>query len=149
MSEGPVRILFVCVENACRSQMAEAFARHYGHGHIEASSAGSKPCGQVDPTAIAVMQEKGIDLGAQTSKGLSDLPRITWDVVVGMGCGEDCAVVAAKKRLMWTIPDPSRQPVEVYRQVRDVIDEAVATLLARLAPSVNPTPRPWGGVNVD
>ncbi len=127
------RILFVCVENACRSQMAEAFARYYGTGRIDAHSAGSKPRGQVDAQAIAVMKEKGIDLSRHTSKGFSEFPNAEWDVVVGMGCGEDCAVVPAKRRLIWQIPDPARQPIHVYRQVRDVIDGAVKTLLEQLS----------------
>lgn len=126
------RILFVCVENACRSQIAEAFARHYGGERIETHSAGSKPRGQVDPQAITVMNEKGIDLNRHTSKGLSAFPNAEWDVVVGMGCGEDCAVVPAKRRLMWQIPDPARQPIHVYRQVRDVIEGAVKTLVEQL-----------------
>lgn len=128
----PIRILFVCVENACRSQIAEAFARRDGGGWVEAFSAGSRPRGQVDPTAVAVMQEQGLDLRQQTSKGLSDLPRITWDVVVGMGCGDECAVVPAKRHVSWAIPDPARQPVEVYRQVRDVIEEGVKRLLEQV-----------------
>jgi len=130
----PIRILFVCVENTCRSQIAEAFAHRDGGGRIQAASAGSRPRGQIDPTAIAVMQEKGLDLRQQTSKGLSDLPRITWDVVVGMGCGDDCAVVPAKRRVSWAIPDPARQPIEVYRQARDVIEESVKRLLEQVTP---------------
>lgn len=129
----PVRIVFVCVENACRSQIAEAFARRYGGTRVVASSAGSRPRGHVDPTAIAVMQEKGFDLSRHTSKGLSEFPHMTWDVVVGMGCKEDCAVVPAKRHLIWQIPDPAHQPVEVYRQVRDAIEEAVKTLLEEIA----------------
>ena len=127
-----LRILFVCVENACRSQMAEAFARYYGGDRVEAASAGSRPRGQVDPQAIAVMKEQGIDLGGHTSKGLSTLPSDLWDVVVGMGCGEDCAVVPATRRITWQIPDPAHQPTSVYRQVRDLIDGAVKTLVERL-----------------
>lgn len=127
-----VRILFVCVENACRSQMAETFARRYGGERVEAASAGSRPRGQVDPQAIAVMKEQGMDLSGHTSKGLSTLPSDSWDVVVGMGCGEDCAVVPATRRITWQIPDPARQPISVYRQIRDLIEEAVKTLVERL-----------------
>ena len=127
-----LRILFVCVENACRSQMAEAFARHLGGDRLEVASAGSRPRGQVDPEAIAVMREHGLDLSRHTSKGLSTLPSDPWDVVVGMGCGEDCAVVPATRRIIWQIHDPARQPIHVYRQVRDVIEGAVKTLLEQL-----------------
>lgn len=128
----PLHLLFVCVENACRSQLAEAFARHYGGARVMACSAGSRPRGQVDAGAIAVMRERGIDLSRQASKGLSDLPDVTWDAIVTMGCGDACPAVPAKARVEWHIPDPARQPAEVYRQVRDVIDGAVKTLLERL-----------------
>lgn len=112
--------------------MAEAFARHYGGDRIDAQSAGSKPRGQVDAHAIAVMKEHGVDLSRHASKGLSAFPNVQWDVVVGMGCGEDCAVVPATRRIMWQIPDPARQPLEVYRQVRDAIDGMVKTLVEQL-----------------
>lgn len=128
----PVRVLFVCVENACRSQMAEAFARQHGRGRVLASSAGSRPRSRVDAQAVAVMQERGIDMSRQTSKGLGELPGITWDVVVGMGCGEDCAVVPATRRLAWQIPDPAHQPLDTYRRVRDAIEESVRTLIDQL-----------------
>lgn len=128
----PKHILFVCVENACRSQIAEAFARHYGKGRVAAFSAGSRPRGQVDAGASAVMRERGIDLSRHRSKGLADLPPVTWDAIVTMGCGDVCPNVPAKARLDWQIPDPARQPPEVYRQVRDVIDGAVKMLLERL-----------------
>ena len=126
-------ILFICVENACRSQIAEAFARHYGKGRIAAYSAGSRPRGQVDAGAIEVMQERGLDLILHRSKGLADLPSVTWDAIVTMGCGDACPSVPAKARLDWQIPDPARQPPEVYRQVRDLIDGAVKALLERLS----------------
>jgi len=131
----PTRVLFVCVENACRSQMAEAFARHYGRERIEAFSAGSKPRDQVDPKAIAVLEEQGLTTQGQRSKSLAELPKTTWDVVVSMGCGEDCAVVPAKKRLDWQIPDPAHQPLEVYRHVRDLIEEQVKRLIEQLTGS--------------
>ena len=128
----PIRVLFVCVENACRSQMAEAFARRDGGNRLVAVSAGSRPRGSVDAQAIAVMQEKGCDLRGHASKGLSQLSQQTWDVVVSMGCGEDCAVIPATTHVSWQIPDPARQPIEVYRQVRDAIEEEVKALIARV-----------------
>lgn len=132
----PKHILFVCVENACRSQIAEAFARHYGKGRVAAFSAGSRPRGQVDDGASAVMRERGIDVSRHRSKSLADLPPVTWDAIVTMGCGDACPNVPAKTRLDWQIPDPARQPPEVYRQVRDAIDGAVKTLLGQLGVSV-------------
>jgi protein-tyrosine-phosphatase len=86
----------------------------------------------VDPQAIAVMKEKNLDLNHHTSKELSAFPHTEWDVVVGMGCGEECAVVPAKRHILWHIPDPARQSIAVYREVRDVIDSAVKTLLEQL-----------------
>ena len=132
MDTAPRKFLFVCVENACRSQMAEAFARRDGHGRLEAHSAGSRPRGQVDPTAITVMREKGLDLRAHASKGLSELPQTRWDVVVTMGCGDACPPLPARTRIDWQILDPARQPLEVYRQVRDAIEEEVKALIERV-----------------
>lgn len=131
----PIRVLFLCVENACRSQMAEVFAKRYGRERIEAVSAGSKPRGQIDPYAIAVLEERGLTVQGQRSKGLAELSKITWDVVVSLGCGEDCAVVPAKTRLDWQIPDPAHQPLEVYRKVRDLIEEEVRSLIEQLTTS--------------
>ena len=128
----PFHVLFVCVENACRSQIAEAFARRYGQDRLAAYSAGSRPRGQVDAQAVAVMKERGLDLSRQASKGLSDVPQVTWDAIVTMGCGDACPTLPAKQRLDWQIPDPARQPLEVYRQVRDTIDASVKTLVKHL-----------------
>ncbi len=133
MAKKPLRVVFVCVGNSCRSQMAEAFARHLGGGQVEACSAGSHPRGRVDPTTIVVMREKGLDLGTSTSKGLLALPQRTWDAVIGMGCGDEaCAVVPAKQHLTWQIPDPVGQSLEVYRQVRDLIEQSVKLLIEQL-----------------
>lgn len=128
------RVLFVCVENACRSQMAEGFARHYGGGRWQVFSAGSRPAAAVDPQAIAVMRERGIALGTPRPKGLAELPDVEYDVVVTMGCGEACPAVRAKRHEAWTIPDPKGMPLEGYRQVRDTIERHVRDLLAREAP---------------
>ena len=124
-----MKLLFVCGENACRSQMAEAFARHHGGGRVEAYSAGSKPRGSVDETATVVMREKGVPLSGHTSKGLSVLPSVEWDALITMGCGDACPTLPAKRRIDWNIPDPARQPIEFYRRVRDTIDAAVTQLL--------------------
>ena len=135
MSQEPLRILFVCVENACRSQMAEAFARHYGGECVQVYSAGSRPRGQVDHATIAIMREKGLDLGTHTSKGLTDLPHVTWDAIVTMGCGDVCPHVPAKQHFDWQIPNPS-PPLDNYRRIRDLIEESVKNLLEQLVRAV-------------
>ncbi|HEX4047644.1 MAG TPA: arsenate reductase ArsC [Elusimicrobiota bacterium] len=126
------RILFVCVENSCRSQMAEGFARLHGAGRIQAFSAGSRPSGKVNGTAVALMKEKGVDLGLQSSKGLSELPPGRWDAVVTMGCGDACPSLPVARRLDWALPDPKLLPLDEFRGVRDEIEARVKTLLAEL-----------------
>lgn len=128
----PLNVLFVCVENACRSQIAEGFARHYGGGRVAAHSAGSKPRGQVDATGIAVMRERQIDISKQQSKGFDALPAVTWDAVVTMGCGDACPTIPARRRIDWQIPDPARQPLDTCRAIRDQIDSSVRQLLEAL-----------------
>ena len=125
-----LRILFVCVENSCRSQMAEAFARAIGRERVEAHSAGSRPSGQVDPRAVAFMSEVGIGLVGQLSKGLDDLPAGVWDYLVTMGCGDACPNVPALHRLDWDIPDPKPLDDDGFRKARDQIARLVASLLA-------------------
>jgi arsenate reductase len=127
------RILFVCIENSNRSQMAEAFTRMHGGDRIEAYSAGSRPSGRVNPRAVEAMREKGYDLTTHRSKGLADLPAGEFDVVVGMGCGDEgCALVPARRRETWDIPDPKEMPPEGFRHVRDLIEVKVKELLAGL-----------------
>lgn len=126
-------VLFVCVENSCRSQMAEGFARLHGAGKVAAHSAGSKPSGKVNATAIAVMREKGIDLMEQSSKGLDALPPGKWAAVVTMGCGDACPAILAERRLDWALPDPKRMPLEEFRRVRDEIERRVKELLAEIS----------------
>ena len=127
------RILFVCVENSNRSQMAEAFAHMHGGDGVEAHSAGSRPSGRVNPRAIEFMGELGYDLTRHESKALTDLPGGLFDVVVGMGCGDEgCPLVPARMREEWGIPDPKELPAERYREIRDLIETKVKELLARL-----------------
>src|SRR5207248_8727003 len=97
----PKQVVFVCVENSNRSQMAEAFARVHGGGKVEAYSAGSRPSGRVNPKAVAAMRELGYDLGGHTSKGLAELANVDFDVAVTMGCGDECPFIKAKQRLDW------------------------------------------------
>ena len=121
-----MRILFVCVENSNRSQMAEGFARHYG---ADAASAGSRPSGRVNSTAIQAMAEKGIDLSKNESKSLQEIPSGEWDWVVTMGCGDACPFVPAKNRDDWALPDPRDLPYEEFKKVRDEIERRVRLLL--------------------
>ena len=133
MTEGePKRVLFVCVENANRSQMAQAFARLHGGDNVEAYSAGSRPSGRVNPKAITAMKELGYDLTAHTSKSVDDLPDMPFDAAVTMGCGDACPNVAATIREDWQIPDPRDMTTDEFRQVRDLIGENVRALLERL-----------------
>jgi len=125
-----IRMLFVCVENSCRSQMAEGFARFYGKERIEAFSAGSRPSGRVNEMAIEVMKDAGIDISSHLSKGFDALPHKEFDVVVTMGCGDECPFVPAKRRIDWQIRDPKGKPVEFFREVRDEISIKVQSLLA-------------------
>jgi len=127
-----LRVLFVCVENSNRSQMAEAFARKLGGGRTEAWSAGSTPSGRVNPKAIEAMREKGCDLTKHGSKSIEDLPAVEFDAAVTMGCGDACPDVRAKLREDWSIPDPREMPPEEFRGVRDLIEARVRSLLERL-----------------
>ncbi|WP_445146540.1 arsenate reductase ArsC [Dyella sp. Tek66A03] len=125
------RILFVCVENSNRSQMAEAFARIYGGEDIEALSAGSRPSGKINPKAVLFMHELGYDLTTHTSKSLDDVAG-AFDAVITMGCGDQCPWVPAKQRMDWALPDPKHMEDEAYRGVRDDIARRVRALLATL-----------------
>jgi protein-tyrosine-phosphatase len=126
------RILFVCVENSNRSQMAEAFARMHGGDAIEPYSSGSRPSGQVNPRAVAFMRERGYDLTQHRSKSLAEIPAVEYDVAVTMGCGDACPLVKARQREEWEIPDPKEMTADQFRAVRDLIEEKVKALLASL-----------------
>jgi arsenate reductase len=126
-------VLFVCIENSCRSQMAEAFARIHGSGVIEPYSSGSRPSGTVNPKAVASMKEVGYDLSAHRSKSLSDIPDIEYDYVITMGCGDTCPFVKAKHREDWGIPDPKAMDEKGFREVREKIEEKVTALVRSLA----------------
>ncbi len=126
------RVLFVCVENSCRSQMAEAFGKMLGRDVIDVYSSGSRPSGKVNDKAIASMKELGYDLGAHTSKALEQIPDIDYDVAVTMGCGDECPYVRAKAREDWNIPDPKHMDMDQFREVRNLIEDKVAALIERL-----------------
>jgi arsenate reductase len=127
-----VRILFLCVENSNRSQMAEAFARIHGAGMVKAYSAGSKPSGRVNPRAVEMMREIGYDLTAHRSKALDELAGEPFDVAVTMGCGDACPAARAKRHIQWVIPDPKEMGDEGFRGVRDLIGEKVQELLTQV-----------------
>jgi arsenate reductase (thioredoxin) len=124
------KVLFVCVENANRSQMSQAFAKIHGGGSVEAYSAGSRPSGVVNPKAIASMKELGYDLSTHDSKSLNEVePNAPFDAVVTMGCGDACPWMPAKKFIDWEIPDPKHMGPDQFREVRDLIEKKVKELL--------------------
>lgn len=129
------KILFVCVENSNRSQMAEAFVRIHGTGNIEAHSAGSRPSGRVNPRAIEAMKEVGYDLTMHRSKGLEDFNGSEVDVAVTMGCGDECPLVRAKTRIDWQIPDPREMTPDQFRAVRDLVEIKVKQLIEASIPA--------------
>ena len=126
-------MLFVCVENANRSQMAEAFARMHGGDAIEAFSAGSRPSGRVNPRAIAAMRERGYELSLHRSKSLDEIPAERFDYVVTMGCGDECPFIPARHREDWDLEDPKAVPPDEFNRVRDEIERRVLDLLGRMA----------------
>ena len=136
MTEQPAsrskRVLFVCVENSCRSQIAEAFARMHGRGIIEPSSAGSLPSGQVNPKAIESLAEVGYDLTTHHPKSVADIVQAEYDVVVTMGCGDACPMVRGKQREDWNIPDPKGMPMHEFKVVRDLIENKVKELIGKV-----------------
>ena len=128
----PKRVLFVCVENSNRSQMAEAFARMHGAGRVEAYSAGSRPSGKVNPNVIEAMSELGYDLSQHSSKSLDDIPAVEYDFVATMGCGDECPLIRAKRHEDWDIPDPKDMPPDEFRKVRDLIENKVKLIMTQL-----------------
>jgi glutathione/glutaredoxin type arsenate reductase len=127
-----IKVLFVCIENSCRSQIAEGFARDLGKGAVEAYSAGSRPSGALNPAAVYVMREVNIDISAQKSKGFADLPANDFDYVVSMGCQDVCPFFPAQKHIEWDIEDPKNKGVEAFRNVRDEIKDRVRILIEEI-----------------
>jgi len=125
------KLLFVCVENAGRSQMAEAFAKHYGRGRIEASSAGTMPSSDVNPVVVQVMKEKGLDISTNRPKLITGKMTQEADVIVVMGCGAQgfCPVLLLDRVLDWKIDDPKGKPIEKVREIRDEIEKNVIKLI--------------------
>ncbi|MEC4676035.1 MAG: arsenate reductase ArsC [Nitrospirota bacterium] len=129
------KVVFVCVENSCRSQIAEAFANIHGQGVIDAYSAGSRPSGKVNEKAVNSMKETGYDLDKHESKSLDDLPGMEYDFAITMGCGDECPYIQAKYRKDWGIPDPKNLNAEEFRRVRELIEEKVLLLIEEIKES--------------
>jgi arsenate reductase len=134
MNEKP-EVLFVCVHNAGRSQMAAALLDHYAQGRIHVRSAGSTPADEINPAVVEAMTEVGIDLSKEFPKPLTDEAVREADVVITMGCGDACAIYPGKRYLDWELPDPAGRPVDEVRPIRDEIDRRVRELLNDLAPT--------------
>ena len=131
MSEKP-SVLFVCVHNAGRSQMAAAYLQHLSGGAVEVRSAGSAPAEQVNPSAVEAMAEEGIDITAETPKILTTEAVKDSDVVITMGCGDTCPIFPGKRYEDWELEDPAGKGVEAVRPIRDEIKRRILTLLEEL-----------------
>ncbi len=134
MSDKP-SVLFVCVHNAGRSQMAAAYLNHLSGGAVEVRSAGSTPAEQVNPAAIAAMAEEGIDIAAETPKILTTDVVQDSDVVITMGCGDTCPIFPGKRYEDWVLDDPAGQGLDAVRPIRDEIKARILTLLGELKAS--------------
>ncbi|MFZ5870294.1 MAG: arsenate reductase ArsC [Actinomycetota bacterium] len=126
------KVVFLCVHNAGRSQMAAALLEHHAAGRVDVRSAGSQPAGELNPSAVAALAEIGIDLRTAYPKPITDEVIRAADVVVTMGCGDSCPVVAGTRYLDWDLPDPADLPLEAVRPIRDQLDERVRGLLEEL-----------------
>ncbi|WP_067480294.1 arsenate reductase ArsC [Actinomadura hibisca] len=129
-------VLFVCVHNAGRSQMAAALLDHHAAGRVRVRSAGSAPADTINPAVVAVMNEIGLDLTRAFPKPLTDDAVRAADVVITMGCGDACPFYPGKRYLDWRLPDPAGLPIESVRPIRDAIDTRVRELLAELVPAL-------------
>ncbi len=125
-------ILFICIENACRSQMAEAFANIYGKGIIRAYSIGSNPSGKVNEKAILSMKELGYDLTTHYSKSFDDISDVVFDTIVTMGCGDACPSIKARQRIKWNVPDPKNLKMKEFLTIRELIEEKVKILISEI-----------------
>ena len=131
---GRKKILFACRENACRSQMASAIAQYLAGDKLEVLNGGSQPADKINPDMIKVMHEKGIDMGFRTPQRIEDaMSRITPEIIVTMGCAEECPYVPGARMLDWDLPDPAGKPLDFMRQVRDQIESNVKNLIEELA----------------
>jgi len=136
----PFEVLFVCIHNAGRSQMAAALLDHHAAGRVTVRSAGSQPADQLNPAVVAAMAEIGLDIGQEHPKPLTTEAGQRADVIVTMGCGDTCPFYPGKSYLDWDLPDPAGQPIEVVRAIRDDIDRLVIGLLDGLLASSDERP---------
>lgn len=132
MTAARPEILFLCVHNAGRSQMAAAFARQIGRDRVTVHSAGSDPGESLNPAVVAAMAEVGLDISNESPRGLTDAMATHADVVVTMGCGDACPVYPGKRYLDWELPDPAGCPLEEVRLIRDDIEARVRALIDEL-----------------
>jgi protein-tyrosine-phosphatase len=139
MTDTPV-VLFLCIHNSGRSLAAKVLLEHYAEGRVDVRSAGSEPAGQLNPSVVAILRERGLDPSREFPKALTDADARAADVVVTMGCGDTCPVHPGKRYLDWELPDPAGLPVEAVRPVIDDIDRRVRALLAELAPAATEVP---------
>ena len=128
-------VLFVCIHNAGRSQMAAGYLRHLGAGRVEVLSAGSAPAGSINPVAVQAMAEEGIDIAAEQPKILTTDAVKTSDVVITMGCGDTCPFYPGKRYEDWVLDDPAGQGIDAVRPIRDEIRGRVEALLQELLPT--------------
>jgi len=125
-------VLFVCVHNAGRSLAARVLLDHYAHGRLIVESAGSEPGDQLNPSVVAILEERGLDAAREFPKPISDERARAADVIVTMGCGDTCPVYSGKCYVDWELEDPAGLPVEQVRPIVDEIDRKVQALLAEL-----------------
>ena len=139
MHEDPVEVLFVCVHNAGRSQMAAGLLRLRSEGRIQVRSAGSAPAEEINPNAVVALEELGVDLGEAFPKPLTDEVVRAADVVVTMGCGDACPIDPGKRYEDWELDDPAGQDLETVRRIRDELDRRVQKLISELLPDERAT----------
>ena len=137
MAEKPI-VLFLCIHNSGRSLAAKVLLEHHAGGQVEVRSAGSEPAEQLNPSVVAVLEERGLDPTREFPKRLTDDDARAADVVVTMGCGDTCPYYPGKRYLDWELPDPAGLPVERVRPIVDAIEERVQALLAELVPAARP-----------
>lgn len=133
MAQGRIpEVLFLCVHNAGRSQMAAALLEEQAAGRVRVHSAGSEPADQLNPAAVAAMAELGLDITQERPRAVTTQAVQSADVVITMGCGDACPVIPGKRYVDWSLPDPADQPLEVVREIRDEISRRVRDLVEQL-----------------
>jgi len=129
------QVLFVCVHNAGRSQMAAALLDHHAEGRVHVRSAGSTPADEINHVVVQAMAEIGIDISKESPKPLTNEVVRDADAVITMGCGDACPIYPGKRYLDWDLPDPAARPIQEIREIRDEIDRRVRVLLEELVPA--------------